>query len=179
MTNYFDALTVRDARAQYFTENKFGDGGYSATWVKVQAGPIPIYFPNTATRVRAVRFHDLHHVVTGYDTTWTGEAEIAGWEIASGCADHYAAWQLNLQAMAVGLVIDSRAVYRAFMRGRYTKNLYCEEFTDGLLSPTVGELRQRLQLTATLPPPSLSDHLAFVGWIAVSVLTMVLTIAIR
>ena len=56
--------------------------------------------------------------------------------------------------MAIGLVIAPQAVYRAFMRGRYTKNLYQEEFTEGLLSPTVGDLRQRLHLTALLPQPT-------------------------
>ena len=64
MATYSDALTIGNARAQYFAENNFGDGGYSASWVKVQAGSIPIYFPNTAARIRAVRFHDLHHVAT-------------------------------------------------------------------------------------------------------------------
>ena len=54
MTTYSDTVTIGDARAQYFAENNFGDGGYTASWVKVQAGPIPIYFPNTAARVRAV-----------------------------------------------------------------------------------------------------------------------------
>ena len=178
MTTYAEALTIRDARAQYFAENGFADGGYTAKWVKLQAGPIPLYFPNTTARVRAVRFHDLHHVVTGYDTTWTGEAEIGAWEIASGCAAHYAAWQLNLQAMAIGLVIAPQAIYRAFIRGRYTKNLYREEFTEGLLSPTVGDLRQRLYLTIPLPQPTASDHVAFVGWTAIGVLTMLLSIAV-
>ncbi len=178
MTTYAEALIIRDARAQYFAENGFGDGGYTATWVKVQAGPLPIYFPNTAARVRAVRFHDLHHVVTGYDTMWTGEAEIGAWEIASGCAHHYAAWQLNLQAMAIGLVIAPRAVYRAFVRGRHTKNLYREEFNDELLSSTVRDLRQRLHLAASIPTPTMRDHLAFTGWAAISVFTLLLSIAV-
>ena len=33
MTSYHDALRVRDARAQYFASNGFGDGGYDARWV--------------------------------------------------------------------------------------------------------------------------------------------------
>lgn len=74
MTTYAEALTIRDARAQYFAENGFGDGGYTAKWVKLQAGPIPLFFPNTASRVRAVRFHDLHHVVTGYDTKYSSKS---------------------------------------------------------------------------------------------------------
>jgi hypothetical protein len=178
MPKYADSLTIRAARTQYFAENNFGDGGYTSTWVKVQAGPVPFYFLNTAARVRAVRFHDLHHVATDYDTTLAGEAEIGAWEIASGCADHYAAWHLNLQAMAIGLVIAPQAVYQAFMRGRYTKNLYREEFSEQLLAPTVGKLRQRLNLAASLPPPTSGDRIAFAGWVCLSVLSMFLTLAI-
>jgi NADPH:quinone reductase-like Zn-dependent oxidoreductase len=37
-----------------------------------------------------VKLHDIHHVLTGYDTTWRGKAEIGAWEIASGCGRHYA-----------------------------------------------------------------------------------------
>ena len=49
-------------------------------------------FPNTPSRKRAVRYHDLHHALTGYATDLTGEFEISAWEIGSGCADHVAAW---------------------------------------------------------------------------------------
>lgn len=103
MAAYSSELTLRDARQQYFVLNGFGDGGYQATWVKLKAGPIPIYFPNTKARVRAVKFHDVHHVLTEYQTTWSGEAEIGAWEIASGCGRHYPAWLLNLNAFAIGL----------------------------------------------------------------------------
>jgi len=58
--------TVRDARARYFAANRFDERGYADRWVRLQAGPIPIFIPNTRSRVRAVRVHDVHHVVTGY-----------------------------------------------------------------------------------------------------------------
>ena len=45
----------------------FGDdGGYSKRWVRIELGKIALSFPNLPSRVRAVRFHDLHHVLTGY-----------------------------------------------------------------------------------------------------------------
>ena len=96
--------SVREARARYFAANGFDERGYEDRWVRLQAGPLPIVFPNTRARVRAIRAHDVHHVVTGYATTWTGEAEIGAWEIASGCADQWAAWMLNLMALPIGLV---------------------------------------------------------------------------
>jgi len=103
---YPDATPLRHARADYFRKNAFGeDGGYGQPWVKLKLGPVPIWFPNTAGRRRAVRLHDLHHVATGYDTSLVGEAEIGAWELAMGCANYYAAWLLNAGAVAMGLFL--------------------------------------------------------------------------
>jgi len=65
-------------RTRYFRDNAFGDdGGYAKKWVSVQLGPLPLGFPNSAARVRAVKYHDLHHVVTGYATDLVGEPRSA------------------------------------------------------------------------------------------------------
>lgn len=143
-----------------------------------QAGPIVIRFPNTQSRVRSVKLHDLHHVLTGYDTSWSGEAEIAAWEIASGCATHYAAWVLNLGAFAIGLLIDLRGVYAAFIRGRHTANLYRDEFADGLLARTVGDIRSELGLDSVRRRITWADRLAFVGWAAAAKLSALAPIAL-
>ena len=60
-----------------------------------------------------MRLHDLHHIATGYDTSWTGEAEIAAWELASGCRGYVAAWVLDLASIPLGLVIAPRRLLRA------------------------------------------------------------------
>ena len=174
MTSYDDALRVRDARAQYFASNGFGDGGYDARWVKLSLGPVPFAFPNTAARVRAVRLHDLHHVATGYDTTVLGEAEIGAWEIGSSCRGFVAAWILNLYAMMLGFWIDPGAVFRAFLRGRHTGNLYLGEWDEALLDGRVGELRGRLRLAQPVPPATAADRAAFLGW---ALLAVALTLA--
>jgi hypothetical protein len=166
MVSYDDALTLRDARAAYFARSGFDESSYVSRWVRLQVGPVPFFVPNTAARVRAVRLHDLHHVVTGYETTWTGEAEIGAWEVASGCADHAAAWQLNLLAMAIGLAIAPRATFDAFVRGRRSRNFYREPFGDALLAETVGAARRRLGLAAEAAPPSAAERAAFAGWAA-------------
>lgn len=172
MPRYDDTLTLRQARQRYFDDNSFGDGGYEARWVKLEAGPIPIYFLNTAARVRAVKLHDLHHAVTGYDTTWIGEGEIGAWEIASGCAAHYAAWTLNLQAFAIGLAIAPRLLFRAFVRGRRSLNLYRTTLSDALLRETVGSVRHRLRLDNRDVGASVADLVAFVTWSVAAVATL-------
>jgi hypothetical protein len=106
-------MTLGAARARYFELSNFGaDGGYDERWIKVKVWRIPIWLPNTAGRVRAVKLHDLHHVLTEYPTTWRGEAEISAWEIGTGGLNkYYAGWFLDLMNVAQGLLINPRGVY--------------------------------------------------------------------
>lgn len=145
--DYAPEENLRDARERYFRSNDLGEGGYDDRWVILRAGGIPIgAFPDSPQRVRSVRLHDVHHVVAGYDTSWTGEAEIAAWELASGCADHYAAWMLNVSALLIGIFIAPRAVLAAARRGRATRNLYDGEWDEAILDRSVGEIRAELGL---------------------------------
>jgi hypothetical protein len=140
-TLYSPALTLRAARDLYFAANGFGaDGGYASPWVDFKLGPIPMPFPNTAARVRAVGFHDLHHILTGYATDTGGEFEIAAWELGAGCKDFLAAWQLNLGGLAAGMAVRPLRTFRAFVRGRRTESLYGGDL-EALLDRTVGDLR--------------------------------------
>lgn len=172
-------LTLRQARERYFEENGFGqDGGYGERWVRVDVGPVPVWFPNSAERVRALRFHDLHHVVTGYRTDFPGECEISAWEIAGGCTNHWAAWALNLSGMGAGLFFMPRRVARAFQRGLHTRNLYRAEYGEALLSRSVEEMRRELGLEAPVPAPTGKDRLTLAGWSAASLLVVALSTAL-
>lgn len=160
LAEYPASSTLGAARALYFQVNGFGaDGGYSDRWVDVKVGPVPVPFPNTAARVRAVRYHDLHHVLTGYRTDIRGEVEIGAWEIAAGCKSFLVAWQLNLYAMGLGLVLCPVRSFRAYARGRRSRSLYGEDL-EQLLERNVGELREELGVEAA-PRARLSDYLEF------------------
>jgi len=140
-------MILRDARAEHFRRHGLGaDGGYAAPWVKFRIGPVVIPVPNTAARKEALPLHDLHHIATGYDTSWRGEGEIAAWELGAGCGRYAAAWMLNLAAIWVGIAIAPRRTWRAFWRGRRTRTLYDEGWDPRWLDRSVGELRARLAL---------------------------------
>src|SRR5437588_11757140 len=160
MVRYPDGLSLREARALFFRDAKLGpDGGYSDRWVRVEFKPIPFYFPNWPSRVAAARLHDLHHIAAEYETDWPGEAEIAAWEIASGCARYHAAWILNFGGFGAGLVVAPRRLFRAFLRGRRAKtNLYKSGFDESRLNDiTLGMLRDQLGLRAALPSANTAD----------------------
>jgi hypothetical protein len=178
MSTYNSELTLRDARAQYFAINNFGWGGYDDKWVKVEYGFLRFYFPNTVGRVRVVKYHDLHHILTEYSTSLSGETEIGAWEVATGCTRSLTAWLLNLSGFAAGLVINPKGVHKAFLRGRQSGNLYHLPFNEELLSTRVGSLRRQLNLDKPAHPASMADDAAFVAWSIASVLTLLSIIAL-
>jgi len=156
---------LRKARKRHIAQQGLpADGGYASRWVKLQVGPLTLAFPNSDSRRRAVPFHDLHHLLTGYGTHWRGEAEISAWEIASSCGDHWAAWFLNLQAFALGLVIAPRASFQAFVRGRHSHNLYAGVYDDALLERTVATVRAELGLDANPPAATPTECVSFLIW---------------
>jgi hypothetical protein len=165
-------LTLGEARARLFALSGFKpDGGYEDAWVKLKLWRIPLAFPNTEGRRRAVRFHDLHHVLTEYPTTWRGEFEIAAWEVAGGVNRYWEGWLLDLLGFAAGLFVYPRSVYRAFVRGRRSRNLYFDRWDEGILARRVGEVRRGLGLEEAEARAAPGDRSAFAFWAGVSLLT--------
>jgi hypothetical protein len=144
--SYSGSATMRTARAQYFETFHLDAGGYTKRWVSLKAGPIPFGFPNSQARVRALRFHDLHHVLTGYRADWFGECEIAAWEIGSGMGSFWTGFAINAGAFVIGLVLCPRRAFRAWLRGRRSGNLYRGEriWSEALLDETVDAQRARI-----------------------------------
>ncbi|HEY3500420.1 MAG TPA: hypothetical protein VGK73_37265 [Polyangiaceae bacterium] len=159
--HYAPDQTLREARDLYFRVNDFGEnGGYDDAWVDFKLGPLPLPFPNTSARVRAVRYHDLHHVITGYETNALGEFEISAWEIAAGCKGYVAAWQLNLGGMFAGFLVSPRRIVRAFLRGRHSETLY-DRPMDALLASTVGTTRESTGVDRPTRRTSVGDGVLF------------------
>ncbi|MBC7896508.1 MAG: hypothetical protein H7066_13920 [Cytophagaceae bacterium] len=139
--------TVRNARSAYYRAHGLpADGGISSPTVKYPTVFGTITLPNVESRKRALPLHDLHHIATGYDTSWFGEAEIAWWELGAGCHGFAAAWFLNFSAGLVGLVIAPRRSLRAWRRGLHSRSLYRTTWDDRWLDWTLDELRAFLAL---------------------------------
>ena len=139
------------------------DSGVSLRWVRVRFLGVPIWFPNFDARRSILVAHDVHHLLTGYETTWRGEAEIGGFEIATGCRHYWAAWFFNFGGLLFGLVIAPLRTFRAFVRGRHCTNFYGVD-TEAVLQRTVAEGRHELGLDRSVPRAVPSDALAFLGW---------------
>ncbi|MFT3694133.1 MAG: hypothetical protein QM831_13395 [Kofleriaceae bacterium] len=158
-------MDLATARKSYYEVNHFpDDGGASLPYVPLKLGPLTLKVPNTAGRKVALAYHDLHHVVTGYQTTFRGESEIAAWELASGCEHYPAAVMYNLAGLAFGAIVWPRATARAWALGRRTKNFYGRALPD-LLPREVTDAREELGLGKARVPVRAGDVASMIGYI--------------
>lgn len=147
METYDVAMTAREGVEEFFRRSGFSSDSYTAKWFLLKFGPVPVYLPNIPSRVKAVKIHDVHHVLTGYPATWHGEVEIGAWEVATGCTNYWAAWLLNFGSIGIGLFLCPSKLFRAFRRGMKTRtNLYHNFDYEEAMSTSVSELRERIGL---------------------------------
>ncbi len=141
--------TPGEILSKFYSDNNLDpDGGQSSSSVKIElTAKVYFYFPNFDARRKAVILHDIHHLLTGYTTTLSGESEISAWEIASGCKSYWAAFLINTSGLMMGIPFNFMGVLKAFSRGRKTKNLYHNSISlEQALDMKISELRKHLNL---------------------------------
>jgi hypothetical protein len=158
------------------------DGGQSSPYVKIEfTKKISLYIPNFDARRKAVFKHDVHHIATGYTSTFKGETEISAWEIASGCRHYWVAWVLDMQAVMIGILFNPLGVYKAFVKGRQTKNLYRDVFTDEqLMDMPLSSIKENMLLNSYREKKdrSLIDFILFMFLLLLGVIYSVLSLAL-
>ena len=173
MSAYNPSITLRQALDIFFAKHNLGEeGGLNSNWAYLDFKWFRIPFPNPESRKKALIFHDIHHIVTGYESDWQGEAEIAAWEVSTGCGEYGAAWFLDTGGIAMGVIFFPRKTFRAFIRGRRTKNLYLSNYKkEDLVKMSIREVQEKLNLIDYDSSPAKANEVfAFIGWWLVSAL---------
>ncbi len=124
-------MKTRDALVGYLIDRGLVREGarwedcYVKFWIALPIFGRNILFFPTLGKWGAVPLHDVNHILSGCDTSWRGELEIAAWELASGgCGWHLLYWIDRISFVAFGLVVASRPTLRGFRRGRAQRNVY-------------------------------------------------------
>lgn len=137
-------LPVQEALEVYLSENGFTTDEYDLDVVKATFWGITITLPNPPSRKLAVRFHDLHHLMTGYGTDPVGEGEISAWELRKGIGVFGLYVQLIIFfGTLLGMIHSPRKVWRAWSASRSEVRLppASMERYEQLLTISLGELR--------------------------------------
>lgn len=112
--------------AAFYKRSGFGEAtSVRSKTVPVYTGCLLVPLPNIEARRRFLKYHDLHHLVTGYSVGRIGEGEVSAWELGSGSAlTSPTLGVMNLIALSTGLVLEPRRMWLAFRRGCASRNLY-------------------------------------------------------
>lgn len=151
-------MILDDELAAFYRKNGFGDiVGARPLMVPVYTGCMLVPLPNIETRRRFLKYHDLHHLVTGYSVGRIGEGEVSAWELGTGSAFvSPTLGVMNLIALSTGLVLEPRRMWRAFRRGCTSRNLYPHArraAVDAGRFPSIAALRHELLGVEASPVP--------------------------
>ncbi len=146
----YDEKTPAELLPLFYAKNNLGDdGGLSSPVVRIEVNKhFHFVMPNYDARRKAVLWHDIHHLATGYSAaTFIGECEISAWEIASGCGKYWAAFIIDTSGVVLGCLINPRKIIQAYTRGRRSLNLYHGTFPEEkVMKMSVTDIRHLLGL---------------------------------
>ena len=73
-------MTLKEELAAFYRRCGFSDtADRQACTVPVYTGCLLVPLPNIETRHRYLKYHDLHHVATGYSTGRTAAGAVSAW----------------------------------------------------------------------------------------------------
>ncbi|MCB0410927.1 MAG: hypothetical protein KDD22_00265 [Bdellovibrionales bacterium] len=143
-----DQISVEQALKEFYGTQHLGDEAFTQAVNYAQFGSLKIPFPNLKKRREIIYLHDINHLLTGYDTTYAGEGELAAYELASGFPFHcWVGYLYAPIAFLTGVFVAPLRVWRGWLRGWGAKNSCHADLTrEEIFSMNLGELRQYLQI---------------------------------
>lgn len=118
-------MTIKEALIGFYKFNQLNlTDDFSSHCVRVYIGCLLTPVPNIQARKRYLKFHDLHHIMTGYGIDRIGESEISAWELGSRSCRKPIISIMNLFALSTGFILSPSKVTAAFYSGCRSKNLY-------------------------------------------------------
>jgi hypothetical protein len=118
-------MTVKEALIGFYKFNQLNlAADFESHCVRVYIGCLLAPVHNINARKKYLKFHDLHHIMSGYGIDRVGESEISAWELGSRSCRKPLISVMNLFALSTGFILSPSKVTQAFYRGCRSRNLY-------------------------------------------------------
>ncbi|WP_298766339.1 hypothetical protein [uncultured Polaribacter sp.] len=155
-------MTTYQALQKFYKENNFPiDGGESDAYFNLKFQFFTLKLPNFKFRKEVIYIHDIQHILNNCDTTWKGEAFIAGWEIGTKMWKHIPIGFISLWAMGFSLLNHPKQLLKGYKTGINTKNILDLQLKkDTLLQLPISDLKTALQKEHATP----MNWLVFLFW---------------
>lgn len=128
-----EVLTDHYRRAGLLEPGKNADARLHDRWVRMRIGGRLIPIKPLLGHQQAFLLHDVHHLVTGYGTSYREELQLAAWELSSGGCWWYVLFWLNrIAAVLQGLLLCPVRTVRALRAGLGRRNLYGRDAAEVL-----------------------------------------------
>ncbi|CAM2817542.1 hypothetical protein [Acinetobacter celticus] len=124
---FADSCSLDEAYALFYQKNGFGPivGDREPLTVGVYTGCLIVPMPNIGVRHKYLKYHDMHHILTGYTVGRIGEGEISAWELGTGSMfRHPILGIMNLIALSTGFFLTPKRMIQAYRRGLISANTY-------------------------------------------------------
>ena len=101
--------------------------------------------PNSQFRKDVIHIHDIQHILYDCDTTWKGEAFIAGWEIGTKMWKHFPIGFISLWAMGFCILNYPKKVSQGYKTGLQCKGIIDLKISKNeLLNLSIDELKEKI-----------------------------------
>ncbi len=96
-------MNVKEALIGCYKFNQLDIAGdFESHCVRLYIGCILAPVPNIKARMKYLKFHDLHHIMSGYGIDRIGDSEISAWELGSRSCRKPIISIMNLFALSTG-----------------------------------------------------------------------------
>jgi hypothetical protein len=155
----------------------FASSSQAGNWWFFEVFGVRFYCYNFEWRRKALAFHDLHHVVTGYPCTMKGEMQVAIWEFAADSYPSIFAKLFCLPLVAMGAVLIPRKLFAAYRNGIRSKSLFAQQLDSSVMNMPAAALKAitiNQRPNRSLP----QDLFGYAGLVAISALMYLLPFTI-
>ena len=111
-------MTLDKLLIEFYKENEIPEnGGIKKDTFEMLVFGVNLKLPNPKFRKDVIHIHDIQHLLNKCDTSWKGEAFIAGWEISTGLWKYFPICIFSFWAMGYSFWLHPKAVFNGFKKG--------------------------------------------------------------